>query len=61
MEPEEFKNRSDVLLYLNRDKLKLFGDEIEKMDHGREIMFNATLKSLMLTRANQFHIVMNFF
>ena len=57
MEPEEFKDRVDLVLFVNRDKLKLFGDTIGEIEHGSEIMFNATLKSIVLSRANYLHVV----
>ena len=57
MEPEEFKERTDLVLNVNYEKVSNFKDRIDEIEHGSEIVFNATLKSLMLTRANFMHIV----
>jgi hypothetical protein len=57
MSPEEFKDRVDLVLFVNRDKIGFLTDTLRKLDHGSEIMFNATLKSIVLTRANHLHVV----
>lgn len=57
MEPEEFADRVDLVLFINRDKINYFQDTLADIDHGSEIMFNATLKSIVLTRANYLHVV----
>ena len=57
MEPEEFEDRVDLVLFVNKDKIKYFENTLAQIEHGSEIMFNATLKSIVLTRANYLHVV----
>lgn len=57
MSPPEFQDHPDLVLNINYDKVADMEDRLYNLEHGTEIVFNATLKSLMLTRANFLHLV----
>jgi hypothetical protein len=57
MDPEDNLDKVDLVIDVNFDKAKTLRQELEKLDIGQGIVFNATLRSLQVANPNHLHLV----
>lgn len=57
MDPEDNPDRIDLVIDVNFDKSKTLRAELEKLEVGQGIAFNATLRSLQVANPNHLHLV----